>query len=317
MTLSASVLCGCGQRIEGKVSFLPYDTYKTVLPRESDTSSVHAEGFSADLCVCGPEDTSTDNTDVWTCGAASVINMDTLTAPFAYHIFDRVYPASTTKIMTLLVAVENGNLDDLVTVSDAAAGQPSDSSICGLLPGDVMTLRDLCYGMFLKSGNDAAHAIAEHVGGSIEGFSELMNQKALSLGATNSHFTNPHGLHDPEHYTTAYDMYLILNSAIQNPDFYEIFSASTYTVNFKNAAGEEKSVEWNTTNHYKTGAETPPEGYTVLGGKTGTTFDAGYCLVLLVENPKGEKEVISVFKADARINLYLVMNQLMQFYGDI
>ena len=312
---SAFVLSGCTQRIEGTVSISPYPVYEPLEKRTARTEISKVRGFSEDLCVLPDENTDTANTDVQTCRSASLFNLETLDTPFAYHVFERVYPASTTKIMTLLVAAENGNPEDKVVVSEAAASQPSDSSICGLRPGDELTLKDLMYGMVLRSGNDAAVAIAEHVGGSVEGFAELMNQKANSLGATNSHFVNPHGLHDDEHYTTAYDMYLILNEARKNELFMEIFSASSADITYHNAAGEEQTVTWSTTNQYKTGAETAPEGYTVLGGKTGTTYDAGYCLVLLVENPKGEEEVISVFKSDAKINLYLVMNQLMRYYG--
>lgn len=315
--MSCLVLSGCSHRIEGEVSVLPYPVYEPMSPQTSRTKSSSISGFAEDLCVLGRDNTSTANTDVQTCNAALLFNLDKLGTPFAYNVFDRVYPASTTKIMTLLVAAEEGNPEDEVIVSETAAGQPSDSSVCGLLPGDKMTLKDLMYGMMLRSGNDAAAAIAEHVGGSEAGFAELMNKKAHSLGATGSHFTNPHGYHDEEHYTTAYDMYLILNEAIKNDLFMDIFTASSQEVTYHDAAGEEKTVTWSSTNQYKTGAETAPDGYTVLGGKTGTTYDAGYCLVLLVENPEGEKEVVSVFKSDAKINLYLVMNQLMRFYGDI
>ena len=315
LLLFCILIGGCGRRIEGSVSFLPYQAYDFLLPSETVSRTAGISGFSSDLCVLANENTSTENTDAQTCHAAAVFNLETKEVPFAYNIFDQIYPASTTKIMTLLVACENGNPEDEVTVSHEAASQPSDSSICGIKEGEVYTLKDLMYGMMLKSGNDAATAIAEHVGGSVEAFADMMNEKALSLGATGSHFTNPHGYHDPEHYTTAYDMYLILNHAITNELFASIFKETSYTATFKATNGELQTAEWISTNKYKNGQETAPEGFTVLGGKTGTTYDAGYCLVMLAENPEGQLEILEVFKSDARINLYLVMNQLMRFYG--
>ena len=104
------------------------------------------------------------------------------------------------------VALKNGNLDDVVTVSANAANQASDSSVCELKEGDKITLRDLLYGLMLRSGNDAAVAIAEHISGSSEEFVVLMNAEAKALGATGSHFVTPNGLHDEEHYSTVYDM---------------------------------------------------------------------------------------------------------------
>ena len=112
------------------------------------------------------------------------------------------------KILTLYLALKYGTLSDIVTVSDNAVAVPSDSSVAGLRSGVQLTLEDLLYGLMLPSGNDSAVAIAEHISGSVDAFVELMNKEANALGATNSHFVNPHGYHDENHYTTAYDLYL-------------------------------------------------------------------------------------------------------------
>ena len=117
-----------------------------------------------------------------------------------------------------------------MTVSENAADQASDSSVCGLKAGDVVQLKDLLYGMMLKSGNDAAIAIAEHIGGSVDQFVEMMNQEALELGATNTHFANPSGLQDENHYTTVYDIYLMLQEAMTYPHFLEIAQLSSYNL---------------------------------------------------------------------------------------
>ena len=130
--------------------------------------------------------------------------------------------ASTTKIMTAILAIEMGDLADVVTVSPRAAGVEGSSIY--LERGEKLTLEDLLYGLMLRSGNDAAVAIAEHIGGTVENFANLMNRKAYQIGARNTHFVNPHGLHDDKHYTTAYDLALISAYAMENPVFRVIVS---------------------------------------------------------------------------------------------
>ena len=154
---------------------------------------------------------------------------------------DRLFPASTTKILTLYLALKYGTLSDVVTVSENAASVPSDSSVAGLRAGEQLTLEDLLYGLMLPSGNDSAVAIAEHISGSEEAFVELMNKEANALGATNSHFANPHGYQDEDHYTTAYDLYLIFNQGILNSKFVDIISAPSYTADIKEQDGTVRS----------------------------------------------------------------------------
>jgi D-alanyl-D-alanine carboxypeptidase (penicillin-binding protein 5/6) len=144
-----------------------------------------------------------------------------------------MYPASTTKIMTLLTALQHGNLDGVVTVSPKAAAV-GESSL-GVNAGDRLTLRNLLTGMILVSGNDAAEAVAEYVGGgSSANFIAMMNAEAQRLGADRTHFSNPHGLPDPNHYTTAYDMALITAKAYQYPEFRRIVATKEYDVQFLN-----------------------------------------------------------------------------------
>ncbi len=223
---------------------------------------------------------------------------------------------STTKILTALIALEESNLDDVVTVSANAANQASDSSVCGLKEGDQISMRDLLYGLMMRSGNDAAIAIAEHISGSSEEFAVLMNAKAQSLGATNSHFVTPNGLHDEDHYTTVYDMYLIMNAAVQNETFVEILQTANYTTNYTDAAGNPVTQDWATTNKYLTGTEAVPEGVTVIGGKTGTTGEAKYCLVQYNQNASGEPMISIVFKADCRDNMYLLMSEILKNFSN-
>ena len=179
-----------------------------------------------------------------------------------------MYPASTTKIMTLLTALENGDPDSTITVSPSAAA--CEGSSLDLKAGDKMTLNNAMYGMMLVSGNDAAEAIAENVAGSIPQFVQMMNANAEKIGAKNTHFSNPHGLPDPyNHFTTAYDLAIITDYAMKNPDFAKIVSTKEYDVNFING---KKTHVYNTDKLLKTypGAD---------GVKTGYTNDAGECLV--------------------------------------
>jgi D-alanyl-D-alanine carboxypeptidase (penicillin-binding protein 5/6) len=146
---------------------------------------------------------------------------------FAKNENAKQYPASSTKILTALIVIESGNLDHFVTV-DPADTKVEPSSI-GLKPGEEYTRRQLLYGLLLKSANDVAMALARDNAGSVPAFAEKMNLRAAQLGATSSHFVNPHGLHDPNHYTTAHDLVLIGRAAMQQPLFREIVSTVYYT----------------------------------------------------------------------------------------
>ncbi|QGP92475.1 D-alanyl-D-alanine carboxypeptidase [Neomoorella glycerini] len=159
--------------------------------------------------------------------AAAAVLMDTATGKvlFAKNPDERKAPASTTKILTAMIALEKGHLDDVITVG------PNPPRVDGtriyLVEGEKVTLENLLYGMLLNSGNDAALAIAEHYGGSMEGFARLMNEKAASLGALNSHFVTPNGLSDPNHYTTARDLAIIARAAMQDETFRRIVATRT------------------------------------------------------------------------------------------
>jgi serine-type D-Ala-D-Ala carboxypeptidase (penicillin-binding protein 5/6) len=137
------------------------------------------------------------------------------------------YPASSTKILTALIVIEAGNLDQLVTV--ALEDTKVEPSSLDLKPGQQFTRRQLLFGMLLKSANDVAMCLARDNAGSVPAFAEKMNLRAAELGATSSHFVNPHGLHDPNHYTTAHDLVLIARAAMQQPLFRQIVSTVYYT----------------------------------------------------------------------------------------
>lgn len=178
--------------------------------------------------------------------------------------------ASTTKIMTAIVVLENANLKDVVTIDSKAAGMGG--SRLGLKKNDKITVNDLLYGLMLRSGNDAAVALANYVGGSIEGFAEMMNAKAKEMGLTNSHFVVPHGLDNEGHYTTAYELAKMADYALQIEKFKEIVSTNSTTITIN---GYPKAI--NNTNKLLGSVAG------VYGVKTGFTNGAGRCLVAACE----------------------------------
>ncbi|SEI39769.1 D-alanyl-D-alanine carboxypeptidase (penicillin-binding protein 5/6) [Lachnospiraceae bacterium A10] len=295
-----------------------YDVYKTSHNFGIIQGDYASESnlFASNLAVTDTTNVGMDTVDSQVASGAGVFNLATKEVTYSQNIFEKLYPASTTKILTAYVALKYGDLDQEITVSENACDQAEDSSVANLNPGDKMTLRDLLYGLMLRSGNDAAIAIAEGISGDVDTFVNLMNQEATALGAVNSHFVTPNGLHDEDHYTTVYDMYLIFNAAIQNDDFRTILQTTTYNVFYTTSDGTETSQTWNTTNYYLLGKEQAPDGITVIGGKTGTTGEAGYCLVLLSKNEQNQQIISIVFDADARTNLYYLMNEILNLYGE-
>lgn len=197
----------------------------------------------------------------------------------------KLYPASTTKILTGIIALEKADLDDTVTVTENAVGV--EGTAIWLQKGEKIKMEDLLYALLLTSANDAAVAIAEHVGGSVPNFVRMMNEKAKELGATNSHFVNPHGLTEPGHKTTARDLAVIARYALKNEKFREIVATRNKKIKREIPAGKEQPQVW-TYNHnqllWKYGG--------AIGIKTGYTTAAKSCLVGAAR--RGDRELISV-----------------------
>lgn len=279
-----------------------------------ETPLCRGELYADDLCVTAEDIALEGAPDTSEVKAAALFDVESAETDFAYHIHDRLYPASTTKILTALVAIKNGDLSDVVTVSETAdcANFASDEQTCGIKAGDQMTLSDLLYGLLLYSGNDNAVAIAEHIAGSSEAFAQMMNEQAAKLMATNSHFVNSNGLHDPNHYTTAYDLYLIFNECIKQEEFVNIIQASSHTVHITGADGTVRDITWEPTNYYALGEAELPTNVTIIGGKTGTTKDAGNCLILLEKDQNQRSHISIVMGASSKGMLYQNMTALIQ-----
>lgn len=200
--------------------------------------------------------------------AACVLEMETGRVLFESNMHSRLPMASTTKVMTALLAIEQGNLDDEVTCSENAFGVPGTSIYLQL--GETLTLREMLLGLMLSSGNDAAVAIAEHIGGSVAGFVSMMNARAAQIGATSTHFSNPHGLPDDTHLTTAYDLALIAREAMRNDTFREIVSTQYASIPWEGRTYNRQLKNKNRLLAEYAGA---------TGVKTGFTSRAGRCLV--------------------------------------
>lgn len=214
-------------------------------------------------------------------GAAVVIDGNNGQVLYEKNPHQRMYPASTTKTLTAIIALEYGRLNDQVLVTGEACD--IEGSAIGLEEGERISLEDLLYALMLSSGNDAAIAIAQHIGGSVNGFVELMNKKAERIGAMDSHFNNPNGLPDPEHYSSAYDLAVIAHYAMQNPEFRKIVVTEDKIIQRENPEAQTILANHNKMLWQYEGA---------TGIKTGYTDAAGQCLISSAR--RGGRELIAV-----------------------
>ncbi len=293
--------------------FVLYETYDSSSPVYGIGSTLDTfeaeEGFASDLCVV-TSDYNVDAADIEASSAAlfDMYNNQTL---YAKDVFTSRSPASITKIMTAIVALKYGNMDDLVTVTSTAMNVEEGSSACGIMVGDVLSMKQLFYGLIVASGNDAAMMIAEHVGGSVSNFVDMMNREAEELGMTGTHFMNPHGLTEEGHYTTAYDIYLMFNEAMNYDLFLDAINRKNYYAEYTDSEGEAIAVTWDSTNRYFTGEAEVPDDVVVYGAKTGTTSDAGACIALLVKDLYGNPYLAVILHAEDRDELYPEANVLL------
>ena len=211
--------------------------------------------------------------------AAILVEVSTGRIIYEKNSTKKLYPASTTKILTAILVLENCELDELVTVIETALNNiPSGYVTCNLQIGEQLSVKDLLYALMIPSANDAAYVLAEHVAGSVDNFSTMMNDKARELGCKTTHFVNPNGIHDDSHYSTAYDLYLMAKYAMENETFRTIVSTTEYTLPATEKYPSDDRVlkttnellNENSRNYYYKNA---------IGIKTGYTSKAGNCLV--------------------------------------
>ena len=306
--LTASLTSGCGQTAQLTDAFSSDHPEYGIQSGDDNTEIPY---FAKDLCVA-EGDAEEIEADTSEAGAALFFNIDTKEVLYAKNIYERLYPASTTKLMTALVALKNGDLDEQTTVSqESVTFHESGVSTAKLKAGDVLTLRQLLYALLLPSANDAANVIAEQIAGSQDQFVAMMNAEAKEIGATGSHFVNANGLHDENHYTTAYDLYLIFQAAMQYDDFMEIIQQKEYTATYTASDGSTIEATWSSSNQFTSGAVTVPDGVQAVGGKTGTTTAARSCLVQLFTDAQGQRYVAIILGCKERGILYEEMQSFL------
>lgn len=247
------------------------------------------------LCVCAPQSIdvvqAADTTfaelqsvaapNVSDADAAMLVDLNSGRLLYGKNIDKKIYPASTTKMMTAILAIEKGNFDDVVTASyEAIAPITLDDSQIGILVGEKLTLEQLVNALLVPSANDAANVIAVHISGSLDGFVELMNKKAKEIGMTNTNFVNTCGMHDSNHYTTAKDLSTLAQYAMKNETFREIVKKSTYKIPATNKYDEVRYLT--STNLFLSSSY--HKNPMCVGIKTGRTTKAGYCLVSSFQN---------------------------------
>ncbi len=310
MIAAASLLVvGCGSNEYDMAYKLNNDVSSFQLT--STTAQETLTPFAADLCVVGDKDVSASGVSLSDVGAAALFNLKSLDTVYAKNANEQLHPASLTKIMTALVAIKYGSPDQMLTASENVRITEQGAMLCGLNPGDQMTLDQALHVLLLMSANDVAVLIAEGVAGSVEEFVSLMNEEAAAIGATNCNFTNPNGLTEEGHYMTAYDLYLVFQEALQYDLFNQIIQMSSYTSTYRDRNGNEKSLDIKTSNRYLRGSYEMPTNVTVIGGKTGTTIAAGSCLILLARSSDGTPYISVILKDSSGDQLYADMTDLL------
>ena len=249
---------------------------------------------------------------------ATMLVDDTTKVPIvAHNVHNRIYPASMTKLMTgilVMESIEKGDisLDDIVTLNRKVTFDDWDAMASDLVGGCRVFVKNLLYGLMITSYNDCGVILAELIAGSESAFCDRMNEKAREIGATNTHFENCHGLHSDDHYTTAYDLYLIISEFSKHDLAYIIDSLNTYDFTYTDPDGNEQVVTIEPTNEFLTGEINMPSGYSIGSWKTGTTEEALNCLVMeFVNDSTGDKYVALIAGADGKEALYSAMTELI------
>jgi len=309
--IASMALSGCSRSSSMRLQYNSTSTEQGQF-MELAAGQEYADLMSTDLCVVPTGEDHGDDESIT--GAASLLfDITNKKVIYADNVYTRLYPASLTKVLTALTVLDQYDLTQVVTVSHNAANiKEAGAKLCGLKEGDQIVLGDLLTALLVYSGNDAGIAIADFVAGSEKEFCKIMNEKAASIGAIDTHFVNSHGLHSEEHYTTAYDLYLIFQALLEHEQALDMITRSSYTMKYKDAKGNEHEKVYANTNRFLKGEVKPPEGITVEGGKTGTTNAAGHCLEVVLKDQKGNSYIALVMKAANSDHLYQQMNRLFE-----
>lgn len=311
LLLCSTVLTGCGLSYD-----FGYDPDSSVTSfRLNDTANKgRVSSFASGLCVT-EGDADKDKLSLGKNEAAGLFDIKNSETIYGCNLLEQMEPASLTKVMTALVALQNTPTDQMLTATDAVNITESGAQLAGIRAGDKMTLDQALHILLINSANDAAVMIAENVGGSVDGFTKMMNDEAKKLGATGCHFVNANGLTESDHYVTAYDLYLIFNAATQFELFNQIIAMPEYSTEYYDGQGKAVSLSVKSTDLYVKGSVDAPDNITIIGGKTGTTDAAGHCLILYVKDAPGNPYIAVILNAPTRDDLYKQMNELLSLIG--
>lgn len=309
LACSLVLLTGCGSRTYKASKQLDIGVLPN-LPLYSDC------GMAQEYAVVGKDEevNAANYSGVY---AAMLLDNTTGEPVIAHNTHKRIYPASMTKLMTGLLVIESIekgdiSLDDMVTLNRKVTFDDWDAMASDLIGGCRVDVKNLLYGLMITSYNDCGVILAELIAGSESAFCDMMNEKAREIGATNTHFENCHGLHSDDHYTTAYDLYLILEEFSKHDLAYIIDSLPTYDFTYTDADGNEQVVTIEPTNEYLTGEMNLPDGYSIGSWKTGTTEEALNCLIMELKNESTGHEYVAIIAgADGKEALYSLMTSMI------
>lgn len=310
--LVISVFSGCGRKEESLAN-----KYNAVINTGNDIYSdvplTYTDGFASDIAVIGENAADTAGSEELHSESALLIDATTGSVLFSKNPHKKQYPASTTKVLTSIIALKYADAEAVRKVGSEVIINESNVILCDYRMGDMIPLDIALHGSLMMSGNDAAAVLALFAADSLDEFAELMNKEAAAIGATNSHFVNPHGLYDENHYTTAYDLYLIFNEAIKYDKFVDTISCKKYTNSFirKTSYGEYTiNCTYSNSNQYVTGDIPTPYGITVIGGKAGYTELARRSYVMLAE-AGGHRYILITMRCDTTAEMYEDLTYLL------
>ncbi|MBO4310268.1 MAG: D-alanyl-D-alanine carboxypeptidase [Lachnospiraceae bacterium] len=304
---NVSFLCAC-KKDEIPMAFERNSSLSTLSISSSNTLYLESDTFAKNLCIDegNHKDLKLENSY-----AAGLFDINDNMVIYGKNMYDEMTPASITKLLTALVVLKHCDLSKTVTFTSDCVIKESGAQKINLAEGDTMTMEQALNIMLLYSANDVAMMIANNYEGGYEAFLNQMKAEAESLGATHTNFVNPHGLTEEGHESTVYDLYLILNELSKNEKFIKIVSQNGYTTSYTKADGTIKTVELKSTNQYINETKDIPEGYKIIGGKTGTTEAAGKCLIIYFKDDSENPYIACILRSEDYDSLYADMDTLI------
>lgn len=316
LMLVPALLCSCNK---GSSILNEYNLQNNSgLDYAVDSDLTYADGFASNIAVVPSDAENTSGSEKLHSESALLVDATTGEVLLQKNPHTKEYPASTTKILTSLLAIKYGDINASRKVGSEVLITESNVVLCDFREGDYIPFDIMIHGAMLKSGNDAAAALALFASDNLDDFAKLMNEEAKKLGATESNFVNPHGLFNENHYTTVYDMYLIFNEAIKNEYFVDVLASTNYTGTFsRTTAYGEYSINcsYPNTNQYISGQRTAPSYISVVGGKGGYTEVARRSYVMLA-NANGHQYIFVIMKSESVNEMYDDLDYLMTLIPD-